>query len=235
MKKLFLIFYNFFEDYYHLIKIKNFLRGNIFFKKPVIFDIGAHKGKLTNLFYSIYNNALIYCFEPNESLHRHFKTRNKNIILSKLAFGDKNEIKKINIKNLDLTNTFLKENSNSIYLKFKNFVIKNDKRNLKKKVRIITLNKFCKKNKIKKIDILKIATEGHEMKVLKGSIDILRNTNVILVEILDTKKNYLKKFKKINKMLNNLDFKLVTSKNIKSVSVLSGIKASDNLFVKVNK
>ena len=73
------------------------------------------------------------------------------------------------------------------------------------------------------------------MKVLKGSIDILRNTNVILVEILDTKKNYFKKFKKINKMLNNLDFKLVTSKNIKSVSVLSGIKASDNLFVKVNK
>ena len=110
------------------------------------------------------------------------------------------------------------------------------KDNYKKiKIKLEKLYLFCKKNKIKKIDILKIDTEGHEMKVLKGSIDILRNTNVILVEILDTKKNYFKKFKKINKILNNLDFKLVTSKNIKSVSVLSGIKASDNLFVKVNK
>ena len=209
MKKLFLIFYNFFEDYYHLIKIKHFLRGNIFFKKPVIFDIGAHKGKLTNLFYSIYKNALIYCFEPNESLHKHFKTRNKNIILSKLAIGDKNEIKKINIKNLDLTNTFLKENSKSIYLKLKNFVIKNDKRNLKKKIRIITLNKFCKKNKIKKIDFMKIDVEGYEFLVLKGASHIIKKVSYIMIEIQknDMYSNYSEK--KIENFLRKNKFKLI--------------------------
>ncbi len=209
MKKLFLIFYNFFEDYYHLTKIKHFLRANIFFKKPIIFDIGAHKGKLTNLFYSIYNKALIYCFEPNETLHRYFKARNKNIILSKIAIGDKNEIKSINIKDLDLTNTFLKENSNSIYFKLKNFIIKKDKKNLKKKIRVITLNKFCKKNKIKKIDFMKIDVEGYELMVLKGASQIIKKVSYIMIEIQknDMYSNYSEK--KIENFLRKNKFKLI--------------------------
>lgn len=71
-------------------------------------------------------------------------------------------------------------------------------RNYKKiKIKVQKLDLFCKKNKIKKIDILKIYTEDHEIKVLQEASKILKNTKIVLVEILETKKNYLKKFNKI--------------------------------------
>jgi len=41
--------------------------------------------------------------------------------------------------------------------------------NIEEKVDIQTLDNFCKKNKIKKIDLLKIDVEGNELNVLKGA------------------------------------------------------------------
>ena len=76
MKYIFLLLYNFLEDSFHLRRIKNFLKKNIFFKKPIIFDIGAHKGKVTKAFFDLYKNAKVYSFEPNKSLIRIIKKNN---------------------------------------------------------------------------------------------------------------------------------------------------------------
>ena len=67
MKSLFLLFYNFTEDYLYL-KNQKFLDNNIFLSKPIIFDVGSHQGKMTNLFKSVYNDAKYFLNQTNLSI-----------------------------------------------------------------------------------------------------------------------------------------------------------------------
>ena len=47
---------------------------------------------------------------------------------------------------------------------------------------MITLDDFCKKYKIKRIDLLKIDPEGYEYYILKGAIKNLKKVKIILLE-----------------------------------------------------
>jgi hypothetical protein len=105
------------------------------------------------------------------------------------------------------------------------------KKFIKFQVRTISLDGFCKKKNITRIELLKVDTEGHEFKVLKGGKKILNKTKIIQVEIMDKKKLFAKKFTKINNFLIKYNFKLLKLKNIWSVSILSNIKAIDALYV----
>ena len=81
-------------------------------------------------------------------------------------------------------------------------------------VKTITLDAFCKKKNIKKIELLKIDTEGHEFHVLKKGKKILNKTKIIQIEIMDNKKLFKKKFIQINNFLLKYNFKLLKIKNI---------------------
>jgi hypothetical protein len=105
------------------------------------------------------------------------------------------------------------------------------KKFIKSQVKTISLDNFCKKKKITRIELLKIDTEGHELQVLKGGKKILNKTKIIQVEVMDKKKIFVKKFAKINNFLIKYNFKLLKLKNIWSVSILSNIKAIDALYV----
>ena len=59
-----------------------------------------------------------------------------------------------------------------------------------------TIDNICIRNNINKIDVLKIDTEGSELNVLRGATKMLKNTKIILVEILDEKKIIMKNIKK---------------------------------------
>ena len=100
------------------------------------------------------------------------------------------------------------------------------------KVKQDTLDNFVKKNQIPKIDILKIDTEGHELKVLYGAKKILKKTKIIQLEILEQKEKFNKKSEKILKFLNSYGFTLIIRKNIWSVGIFSNIKSNELLFVK---
>ena len=114
---------------------------------------------------------------------------------------------------VDLTNSLSKLNTKSIYLKSKNFILKNEENPPSKKINVKTLDSLCNEKKINKIDILKIDVEGHEYDVLLGSKKIIKNVNVILIEIQKNKmyKNYSQK--KIYKFLKKNNFELIHSFN----------------------
>ena len=60
-------------------------------------------------------------------------------------------------------------------------------------VNVVSIDSFCKKKNINKIDLLKIDTEGHEAEVLKGATRMLKkNIRYILIEFHFSKiyKNY---------------------------------------------
>ena len=71
-----------------------------------------------------------------------------------------------------------------------------------------TLDNFCYKNKIKKIDFLKIDVEGYEYMVLQGAKKIIKDVKYIMIEAQknDMYENYSRN--KIEKFLKKHSFKL---------------------------
>ena len=124
------------------------------------------------------------------------------------------ESKIINFKQLaeSSSSTFTKINMESNYYKkskMLNFFSK--KEDFKEmKIKTINLESYILKNNIKKIDLLKIDTEGHEFEILKGLNDQIKNIELILFEhhyddML--KKSYT--FSDINSLLKLNNFKQV--------------------------
>jgi FkbM family methyltransferase len=183
MKIIFISFYNFFENFFHLIRIKRFIKKNIHLTNPTIFDIGAHKGKLSKMFNEVYEECSIYCFEPNIYLHKHIRRISENIKIYDYAVGDKLEEKEFFLNNIDLTSSLSKLNKKSFYLKIKKLFIDAPLINSKKKIKVVTLDKFCKSKNIKEIDFLKIDVEGYELMVLKGAKEIINNVKYVMIEI----------------------------------------------------
>jgi FkbM family methyltransferase len=156
-------------------------------KKPIIFDIGANKGQSIDGFRKLYPECFIHAFEPNklefDQLIINYK---KNILINNLGVGD---------KNIHLNFYMLKASAHSSFLKYKKgtpwlrdrakyfntaskkFIIS------KKKVEVVTIDSYCKKNDINFIDILKIDTEGFDAKVLIGAKNMILKNRIKLIEI----------------------------------------------------
>ena len=98
-------------------------------------------------------------------------------------------------------------------------------------VKTNNLDNFCKINKIKKIDILKIDTEGTELDVLNGSKKMIKKTNVICIEIQCPKKHFDNRVTKIEKLLNR-NFKLFYKKRIFIASIFTDIISYDYVYVR---
>ena len=210
MKNLFLFFYNFFENYIHLKRIKGFLSKKVELNDPIIFDVGSHKGKLAKLMYDLYKNAVIYCFEPNKSMNDDLKKIGNNIKVYNCALGEKNEEKQILINKIDLTNTLSKINENSLYLKIKNFILaKSKKDNVYETIQVISLENFCIEKKIKDIDFLKLDVEGYEYNVLLGAKNIIKNVKFVMLEVQKNNMYYEYSKKNIEDFLKENNFILI--------------------------
>ena len=97
-----------------------------------------------------------------------------------------------------------------------------------------TLDNFCRIKKIKRIDLLKIDTEGTEEKILLGAKKLLsrKKIDLIYTEVSGFKNTFNKKFNRIFRFLSQYNFELVKTWEIKSLGWLSNLKATDNLFVR---
>ena len=201
-------------------------------KKPIIFDVGCFIGNFSRNLKKRLNlkNKNFYLFDANPNLKiKDFKYNN-------LVFSDK-----IQIKNFYL-NEFFPSSGSSLKEDTKNDIKWNYTRKLITlspnkgfkilKVKTNTIDNFCKKNKIIKIDILKIDVEGSELEVLKGSKKILNKTHLVQLEIYQNKKNFIKIEKKITKFLKKYNFYKIREKKIWSVSLFSNLIGKDVLFIK---
>lgn len=217
LKKIVLFLIEYIDENYHQKKIFNFLKKNYDSSIKIIFDIGAHKGeflKRIKLYLNHYKK--VYSFEPQREVFKELKklSNNKNFFIYNCALSNKNGIKYLNINVLSSTSTFSKVENTSIYSKLKNFILKSNISNSfinKEKVKIVKGDYFSKLNKINKINLLKIDTEGHELNVLKGFKKMLKfkKIHLILIEMhLSQKyKNYYSY--RIHKFLLKKKFRLI--------------------------
>ena len=166
-----------------------------------IFDVGSHRGESIDYFIKLKNLKKIQSFEPQKDIFLVLKKKYKNnnkVILNQVALSQNENYKDFYINDLSSTSSFSRLNKKSLWLKIKNRILNKKNPIISKiKIRSLTIDKFIKQKKIKKIDLLKIDTEGHELEVLKGALKTIKEHKVkfILIELHFSKmyQNYSKK------------------------------------------
>ena len=188
LKKLAIIFFDIIDEFIHQ-------KNNQLFEKNlneinVFVDIGSHKGTYTDL---ILNNISVteklILIEPQKHIFKFIQNKyknNDNIVIYNNVISDKEKIVKLFINKHDLTSSLTTINQKNKYLNLKaklfggsiNQMIIN-----KYNVKSISLKKLVKKEKLNFIDLIKIDTEGHELKVLEGAGDFLKRcVKYIIIE-----------------------------------------------------
>lgn len=180
-----------FFDFSHKKKIvRNLKRINPNGSFKVILDVGAHEGESIELFLKNFEVEHIYSFEPSvnsfkiltkncENLRKKFT--NTKIHLENIAIGCWTKDVELNFLRESSSSTLKDLNINSKYFKKKEKYL-GKLLNKKIKVKQINFKEYLEKNKITKIDFLKIDTEGYELEVLKGLKDFISKVSIILFE-----------------------------------------------------
>lgn len=148
-------------------------------KPETIIDIGSNKGQFILLIEQLFPNKIIHSFEPLAEvleIQRRFFDYNKNIFFYNFALGSISTIKKFFITKRKDSSSFFKINKNenkSKYLQIKN----------EKNIQIKSLDDVLMNREIKKPILMKIDVQGYELEVLKGSENILKKIEYILIEV----------------------------------------------------
>jgi FkbM family methyltransferase len=162
------------------------LKSIITKKKPIIFDVGAHHGETSNFFINNlnnFNNLKLYCFEPEINNFSILCKNNKNYSQIKnynFGFSNSEGKKEFYINNHSATYSILPLENNHAKIWNNNLYP-----NSKKKCFFTTIDNFLKKEKINKIDLLKLDVQGAEFLVLNGSRKSLKEKKIknVLLEI----------------------------------------------------
>ena len=181
-------------DLYYQKKLFSFLKTRGYKNFDVLFDIGAHHGESIKRFLNNFKIKNIYSFEATDKnfsiLQKNLiflkkKFNDTNIIIENYAAGDEEKIIKMKQMNESSSSTINSYNVKSKYfIKKSMFLLSSKKQNFFSEidVRQILLSKYMTVNDIKKIDFLKIDTEGYEYYVLKGLKNQFQKIKLILFE-----------------------------------------------------
>ena len=188
LKKIALIFFDLFDKYYHQKKINYFLKKNKI-KINFFLDIGAHLGTYTDLILKNNANCKVLAFEPQTEIFKKLKNKyksQKNVMVFNYAISNKNGFRKLFVNRHGITSTFLKYNLKNQYLNYKAKLFNSSLKEMTEKTEIVktrTLKRIINEKKVKKIDLVKIDTEGHELEVLIGLGEKINKIKCILVEV----------------------------------------------------
>lgn len=154
--------------------LKYFMGNKNYGRKPVIFDVGGNFGTWSIMAVALVPRAKVYAFEP---IKETFEEMEKN-----LEYFD------VNCYNL-----VIGERRGEIEISYSDpgkgqilhTEIKNPGRShLKKKEKVVieTIDRFCEKNKIEKIDYLKMDIEGYEYKALLGAQKMIKEKKIDYIQ-----------------------------------------------------
>jgi FkbM family methyltransferase len=168
-------------------KVSHFYK-KIFNKEYLtIIDIGANRGQTIEFFLTLNPDSSLYSFEPNPKLFQILEKKYKlhqNVNLIQKGVSDTIETKTFYENILDESSTFEELNMDSNYLKMKSSILGVKPENIVSSsypVEVTTLEQFIQESGLKKVDVLKIDTEGHEFECLAG---LFQSNEVIEINII---------------------------------------------------
>lgn len=143
-------------------------------KRGVIFDVGAHVGNWSKYCLSVESNLELHLFEPSKNTFEKLSENSwpASAHLNNYGLGDKNELLELNI--VDSASGM-----NSLH---KRHGVINAAVRAVEQIKITTLDEYCEKNGIHKIDFLKVDVEGHELAVFRGAKRMLERSAIDLIQ-----------------------------------------------------
>ena len=190
LKNLAILIFDLIDHYIHQKNIIKALKKEKL-KVEIFFDIGAHKGKYTDLILKEYNIKKAYLFEPQVKMFNFIKEKykDKNFInVNSQGVSNKTESVSFYINKHNLTSSLKKLNPKNKYLNLKSKLFNTSldgmiENNLD--IKTIKLNEFFLENNILNVDLIKIDTEGHEYEVLAGLEGKIKFIKAFLIEFHD--------------------------------------------------
>ena len=159
------------------------------------FDVGADDG-FNGILFAFFNPKIsVYAFEPIKNskkkilrnlkkIENFFGIRIKNYKIINSAVSDFNGYRIFYETNYKVASSLLKPKKklNKFWTKSEDLLIKTVSTGMKMKkkykVRVLTLEKFCKKNSIKIINYLHIDAQGHDLRVIKSLKNFKKCLNI---------------------------------------------------------
>ncbi len=173
---------------------QQFLQTSIKNKNPIFFDVGGNKGEYSALLRESFPESHIHTFEPNPNTY--------SVLTNKLGSKIKAVNKGVGAENGELELFFDKNNTTSVQATSDPEILRviaKTENIISEKIEVITLDTYCKENKITSIDLLKIDTEGFELEALMGAKELLNQGAIKMIqfefnEVNIVKRRFLKDF-----------------------------------------
>ena len=148
-----------------------------------LIDVGSNKGQFILLSLKFFPDIKVFSFEPIKEIlkkQKKFFKFYKKIIYYNLGIGSKNEYSNFFITNRIDSSSFLKINDSKNYNKNYNIIEKRE-------IRIATLDKILKEQKLVRPILMKIDVQGYELEVLRGALKILKKIDYLILEVSKNK------------------------------------------------
>jgi FkbM family methyltransferase len=147
--------------------------------KPVILDIGAHRGETAERYRSSFPRASIYCFEPfpqsSEALRKKFSNDPDTTIISS-AVADRPGQRLLHVNEIDQTNSLLPEAITS-----RRYLPKQAFTTAMIEAEVTSIDEFVRNYPLKRLDILKMDVQGGELMALEGAAETLKRKQIHVI------------------------------------------------------
>lgn len=148
-------------------------------KEAIVFDVGANVENYSKMCYTMNPSIRLYAFEPHpanyEQLHVWALKQTENIVALNIGCGEENDVVKI----YDYDNVNGSSHA-SLYQDVFEKIHHAQTKSLS--VNLIRLDDFAREKNIEQIFLLKIDVEGHELSVLRGAKNLIRNGNILSIQ-----------------------------------------------------
>ena len=148
--------------------------------EPVIFDVGAHIGSVTEKYRKLFPLASIYCFEPFPKSFEQLKSNiadDPRTIAYRIAMSDTKGKAILNVNTSTMTNSLLHTDIRGEFYWGEALLNTIDE----EEIDTISIDCFSEENKINFIDILKLDVQGYEFAILNGAKKMLFSQSVSLI------------------------------------------------------
>jgi FkbM family methyltransferase len=141
-------------------------------RSRVIFDIGANIGKFSQECFELNPALSVHAFEPDKECHdeiqKNTALKQAKWFLNACALGDKEESRTFYLQDRKVLNSFHTSTKSSGRSPVT--------------VKVETVDMYCQRHAIRHIDFMKIDTEGHDIFVLKGAVQMLERRAIDFIQ-----------------------------------------------------